>query len=632
MGKRKLRARHVLRFISIGVMVVVLVAIGISFMTRSKRQMKVPEIDAELEVQKIDKKEGLEVRGMKGEKEVTNIRADKHYIGEDGLYHMEGNVRISLPERIEGEDVVIRGDRISHNADWSYFWLQGKGTVEFKDLVLRSPYLEFDREKDVLKTDQTIEFTSQTISGSSRVCDYYLGQKRAELRQDVHLKLVPSERAAVPVEVDTQYFEYYFGKGRGKAEGGVELIHGESRATADLLELELAASRQKIKSLFLQGEVRILLVGEFREMSYSEQTVLALHGNRCRMEADEVLIKGFVALPQVQRLEATGGCLFRFVSEEESFTQIEGGRISFDLTQGGKLKSLIVNGKAKISEKNEDKGSPRYIEGNRMQVQGDEKLLIVEGNNDSRARMWSKDSEITAQELRLFLENNDLEARKEMNAIIYPEAKAQDSFGIFRGESPVFVSAMDMGYSENRKRYHFSGGTKIWQTKETIKAQEISLSAETGAFRAQGNIESILPFRPGGEKEEQSVRIESSAMEYDPEKRIITYRDRENVILKTRDVTLNTRLMTVVLDKESGEMTHILARGNVVVTQKTYEGHGEEARFDVQEEVITVSENPVLVDKDKGKTEGGKLTFYMADGRIEVENKDRERSITVIKF
>ncbi len=41
--------------------------------------------------------------------------------------------------------------------------------------------------------------------------------------------------------------------------------------------------------------------------------------------------------------------------------------------------------------------------------------------------------------------------------------------------------------------------------------------------------------------------------------------------------------------------------------------------------------NPILIDEDKGKTEGSKLTFYMADGRIVIENKDRERSETVIK-
>jgi lipopolysaccharide transport protein LptA len=176
----------------------------------------------------------------------------------------------------------------------------------------------------------------------------------------------------------------------------------------------------------------------------------------------------------------------------------------------------------------------------------------------------------------------------------------------------------------------FSGGTKLWQVKETIKAQEMFLGAETGAIRALSGVESVLPYRPKRKEEEENVRIESSTMEYNPEKNLIVY--REKVILKARDVVLTAKLLTIALEKESGDMINIVARDNVVVKQKDYEGQGDEARFDVREEIITVVGNPVLIDKDKGRTDGDKLTFYMTDGKIVVENKDRERSVTIIKF
>lgn len=631
MGKTKLQPQHTLRFISAGVLVVVLIAIAISFLTRSKRQVKVPEIAAELEEQKIDKKEGLEVRGMKGDKEDFIITADKHSIGEDNLYHLEGNVKISLSNRIEGEDVIIRGEKVIHDSEWSYFWLQGQATVEFNDLVVESSVLEYDAQKSVFKSDQTVRFSSKTISGSAQMFDYFLGQKKAELRGKVHLKLLPSQETSVPVEIDTEYFEYYVGKGRGKVEGGVELTHGRSHATAGLLEFVLSASREQIKSLFLKERVKISLVDEFRKVrSFSDQTALALHGDRCQMEADEILIKGYMDLPQVKSLEASGECTFRFISETGSYTQIEGQEIAFDMTKDGSLKKLVVNRDAKISEENKEKGSPRYIEGQRVQIQGDKKLLLVEGKDTLKARIWSKDSEIMAQKISLFLENNNMEANKDTKVIIYPREKSQVAFGFFSEENPVFITATDMRYSEDHKRFKFSGGTKIWQMKETIKAQEMSLDAETGAVRAWGSVESVLPYRPKGKEEEENVRIESSAMEYNPEKNMIVY--REKVKLKARNVVLTAKLLTIALEKESGDMVNIVARDKVVVKQKTYEGHGDEARFDVKEEIITVVGNPVLIDKDKGRTEGGKLTFYMADGRIVFENKDRERSVTVIKF
>jgi lipopolysaccharide export system protein LptA len=631
MGMTKLRTHHTLKFISTGMFVVVLIALAISFLTRSKRQLQVPEIAAELNEQKIDKKEGLEVRVTRGDKENIIIEGDKHYFGEDNLYHLEGNVRIYLPGRIQGEDVVILGENVIYNSEMSYFWLQGQSTVEFKDLVVESTAFEYDRQKSIFRTDQTIQFISEAISGSAQSCDYFLEQKKAEMLGEVHLKILPSQETLVPVEVDTEYFEYFIGKGRGKAEGGVELTHGKSHATAGLLEFALSASRKQIKSFFLKGKVKIALVDEFPDVeSLSDQTTLALYGDRCLMDADEILIRGYVDLPQIKGLEATGDCTFKFISEKGSFTQIEGEEIAFDLTGDGNLKSLVVNRDVKISEEDKEKGSPRYIEGQKVQVLRNKNLLLVEGKDTLKARIWSEDSEITAQEITIFLESNNMEARRDTKVIIYPDEKSQDVFGFFSEENPIFITTTEMRFIEGKKRYRFSGETKIWQMKETIKAEEMSMSAETGTLWARGNVESVLPYRPKDKEEDSLVRIESSAVEYDPEKSMIVYKD--NVKLKTNDVVLSAKLLMIALEKESGDMVNIEAHDHVAVVKKPYEGHGDEANFDVKEEVITVVGNPVFIDKDKGKMEGGKLTFYMADGRIVVENKDRERSVTYIKF
>ncbi|UCE41934.1 MAG: hypothetical protein JSV17_02845 [Candidatus Aminicenantes bacterium] len=633
MGNTRIQTRHTLRIISVGVFFIVLIAIGISFLMRSKRQVQIPEIAIKLDEQKIDKKEQVEFREMKKDKEYSAVTADRHYIGKDNLYHLEGNVKISFFDRSEGEDIILRGEEIIHDSEWSYFWLRGGATVEFKDLVLVSSVLEYDAEKSVFKSEMDIRFSSEKISGSAQRCEYFLREKKAELSGNVHLDLRTGNETSAPLEIDTEYFEYYTGKGRGKAEGRVELTHGKSNATSGFMEFMLSASREQIKSLFLKEGVKISLVDEFKKVdSQPDQTALVLHGDKCLMEAGEILIKGFVDLPQVQRLEATGECSFRFISETGSSTQIEGKEIVFSLTKRGNLKELGVTENARITELDKERGYPRYIDGHRVQIQEDKNILLVEGKGSLKARIRSKDSEITSQEISLFLENNNVETNKDTKVIIYPNEKPKDAFGFFSRENPVFITATDMGYSEDHKRFRFSGRTKIWQMNESIKAQEISLGAETGSVRARGSVESVLPYRRKGkeDEDEESVLIESSAMEYDPDQNKIVY--TENVKLRAKDVVLTAKLLTIALEKESGDVVNIMASDEVVVVQKTYEGHGDEARFDVKEEIITVEGNPVLVDKDKGRTEGGKLTFYMADGRILVENKDRERSVTVIKF
>lgn len=633
MGNTKFQPRHVLRIISVGVLCIVLLSIALSFLTRSKRQAQVPEITRELDEQKIDKKERVEYREMKRDQESVWVYADKHYIGEDDLYHLEGNVRIFLFKRSEGEDIILRGEEILHDAEWSYFWLRGDATAEFKDLIVESAVLEYDAEKSLFKSEASVRFSSEAISGSAKKCDYYLGEKKAELRENVHLEIHPGQETSVPLEFDTEYFEYYVGKGRGKAEDkdGIELAHGKSRASAGLLEFQLSADREQIKSLFLKNGVKVFLVEEFKNVdSSSDRAALVLHGDRCEMEADALLLKGYVDMPQVQSLEATGKCSFRFISETDGFTQIEGKEIAFNLTKNGKLRNLAAVGDARITEEDANRGYPRYIDGRSVQILGDKNTLLVEGEEDGKARVRSKDSEITAQKISLFLKNNDMETDQDTNVILYPKEGSGKPIGFFSEQNPVFVTAKDMRYSEESKRFRFMGGTKLWQMKETVKAQEISIGVEAGAVRAREGVESVLPYRPKGKEEQENVRIESDTMEYDPEKNVIVY--KENVTLKARDVVLTAKVLTIALEKESGEMVSVVAHNQVVVKQKSYEGHGEEAKFDVREEIITVVGNTVFIDKDKGKTERGKLTFYMADGRIVVENKDRERSVTVIKF
>ena len=630
MGNTKLKPRHTLRFISTGVLVIVFLAIAISFLTRSKRQPKIPEFTTELKKQKIDKKERVEFREMNKDKIKEEVTADKHYIGEDNLYHLEGNVMISLFGRGEGEDIVLKGEEIIHDREWTYFWLQGNATVEFKDLIVESSVLEYDAQKKVFMTDKKVRFFSETISGRALRCDYFLDENKAELRGEVYLELQSRQETSVPVEVDTDYFEYFAGRGRGKAEGGVELKHGESRASAGILEIELSANREQIRSLFLKERVEIFLEGEFQKINpISDQAAFVLHDDTCRLEADEIRIKGFVEVPQVQKLEAYGKCAFRFASKTGSFTQIEGNEIVFQMTREGDLKSLVVVENARVTEKNEEKGFHRYIEGYKVQVQRNRKVLAIEGKNLSRARIRSEDSEISAHKIRLFLENDNIETDKDTKVIVYPNKKPQATIGFFSDDNPVFITSEDMRYSEERKRFKFIGGTKLWQMKETIKAQEMSLGVEAGAFRAQGGVESVLPYRPKEKEREENILVESSSMEYDPGKNLITY--REKVKLKVKNIVLTAKILTIALDEETGDMVDIVARNKVVVVQEAYSGQGDEAKFNVKEEIITVLGNPVLIDKDKGRTEGGKLTFYMADGRIVVENKDRERSVTVIK-
>ena len=185
-----------------------------------------------------------------------------------------------------------------------------------------------------------------------------------------------------------------------------------------------------------------------------------------------------------------------------------------------------------------------------------------------------------------------------------------------------------MRFSEEEKRFFFMENIKIWQEDDVLRAGEIMLNAETRKILCIREVKATVPYKPK-DKDEERVEISSDIMVFKPEANLVSY--RENASLSVKDIRLRARSISVYLKEEKGEMKKVVAQGNVIIEQSLREGRGEEANFDVDEEIIVLSGNPVLIEKDKGITRGDKLTFYMADGRIAVENKDRERSKTVIK-
>jgi lipopolysaccharide export system protein LptA len=185
-----------------------------------------------------------------------------------------------------------------------------------------------------------------------------------------------------------------------------------------------------------------------------------------------------------------------------------------------------------------------------------------------------------------------------------------------------------MRFFAEQKRFLFNRDIKIWQQKKVLSAEEIELFEETGQILCTGRVESTLPHTTKEGKEEK-IKISSQKMMYFPEENLIAY--QENGYLIVKDATLRARFISVYLGEENKGIQKIVAREKVIILQSMGEARGEEALYNPGEESLELLGNPVFIDKEKGTTEGHKLTFYMADGRILVENKDRERSLTVIK-
>ena len=621
------------RVIRAGVAILLLIVLAIiarHFMIRSLGDHQIPLKTEKIEQQKIEKKEKIVHLEINREKETVQVEADKHYAGEDDNYYAEGNVKMIFFKKREGKDVFLYADKVVYDKDWNHVVSSGKTIAKFKDLVIESNLLHYDSKNEILSTDSGVYFSSKRLRGPAQKMVYSMEKGELKLQGNIRLQIDPNVETSFPFIVEGKRLEYSEKKRRGMIEGEVQIFHGKSRASADLLRYELFPDGENIKTLILKGNVKASLIKEGdKNISSQNQDSFFNRSVKREVEAEEIKISAFPNVSKIHDIVSKGDCSFKFISSSGSFTQILAESIQFTFDREGGLEEFVALKNARMVDQGESPEEQRLIEGNTLTMKGQNDILQARGKGSVEARVASSGSDIFAKEVTVFLDSNNMEVKGGVKVILKSKKGEKKPLGIFSKEYPVFIKAREMRYFDEQKRFNFSGDIKAWQEKKELRAQEIVLYEETGGIFCTGGVKSILPHRPKKEKGEERLEISSERMVFKPEENLISYKGKSS--LKVRDVDLQAHSVSVYLKEEGGDILRIIARGNVVSTQNLEEGKGEEAIYNPADESVVLLGNPVLTEKDGGITRGDKLTFYIADGKILVENKGRERSVTVIK-
>jgi len=615
MRKTKFNLAKGIRFAIVVFFLIILAVILENFVTQSKKQPDVPVKSEEITQQKIEKREKVEYLEVEREKGKFRLKADKHYVGEDDRYHIEGNVEVVFPKRREGKDIFLYGDEIIYDREGTHFLATGQAKIEHEDIVVESVSLNYEKEKELFWSEEGISFSSDRASGSAKRGAYSLKQEMISLEEDIHLEMIQSQESSIPLIVEADRFEYSRKSKRGKIEGDVRLFHGESRASADILNFELSADEEQFKALFLKGNARAFLIEEETE------------GERREIEAEEITLLAFPDIPEVQEVRAKENCTYKLLSSSGGLTEIHSESMKFVLNRDGELEEFRAKKNARMINQEESSEEQQVLSGEEMILEGKTNTLRVTGKGQFGVKVKSSLSDISAKEVDVSLDDNDLEAKGGIKVVLKAQEK-EESVGFFSEKQPVFITAREMRFSDEKKRFLFKERIKIWQKNEVLHAGEIMLNTETRRLLCIQGVKATVPYKPK-EKEEERVEISADIMIFKPDENLVSY--RENASLKAKEIKLQARSIHVYLEEQKGDMKKIVAQENVIIEQSLREGRGDEASYDIDEEIIVLVGNPVLIEKDKGMTRGDKLTFYIADGKIAVENKGRERSVTVIK-
>jgi lipopolysaccharide export system protein LptA len=566
----------------------------------------------------LDRKEGIEHVIFKGDRGKIKVKADKFYAGDDKLDHLEGNVEVVDYGQTGGQELTVTADKVDYDQDLTFFKVSGGAKVRDKDSVFESSAFDYDKTREIVRTDQGVVFTSNRLDARAR---NFLYKKRAatlEFGGDVAIELRPRLATSFPLSVRGQSFIYRRKAKSGRIDGSVRMTHGKSRGSADTLVFLLSDDEQQVKALSLTGSA----VATFFRDAAGESG-----GAGQDIRADEIRMVVFPDAQVVSRLKAKGGCVLKLELEAGAQDEIMADTVVIYFDRLGELKDFTASGSARMSLGG-GKDAERRVRGDSVVYAKKSDVLKADGGAKAPARIDSDRTEVEASSISVGMGSGDMNASGGVKLVLKPVEDGR-AVGFFSKDKPVFITCRDLTYAKEKKSFAFREDVRIWQEKDVVLAKEFDILEESGAVSGRGGVKASFTHKPKDKPAEERLEIAADLMNYVPRSRKIAFEG--SCGLTTAALRMTSTSLDVRLKDEGSEMDRLLARGKVVIIQEGKEGRGEDAIYDLKADTVVLTGNPVLIDKEKGVTEGDKLTFHLGDGRITIENKERDRSATVIK-
>lgn len=609
-----------------GVVVVLslfMVLIIIHFIFRSLKKSEVKTIVEELPEQKVERVEDLFHLELEGERGNFSLKAKKHYLGQDGRYHLEGGVEVIDYGKVESENVFFKAEKVVYDKDMLHFSMEGKSEVRYRGFKMSSSGFEYHRPRELFTSRHGVVFESQKLKGKASIMSYSLRTELLRLSRNIRLELPPSQGAS-PLVVRAERLDYSRRQKAGEAWGKVILKQRENSARASRMKFFLSPDEEDVERIIFQGKVSASLEARRGEARRSEIFYQAL--GKKEVEADELLLSFEEGISGISLADASGNCRFRAYDECGNFYEVKGGKFSFIFSAGGEVEKFTATEEVKAVVHEE--GKSRFLEGYEVELEREEGTITLKGSNSHEARFVSEQSEMTAERIILSLGSEDLEASGGVR-LNFQKLAEEEKPGYFSAETPLFVFCGRMRFQSSERRFLFEKGVRLWQESWILVGDELSLDERSGEMICQGRVRAVFMRKLAGGKGEEKIEVTSGQMKYEPQSRSVSFEGKTS--LKAGVVEIVAHSLTAFLGQGEGGIESFSAKKEVSLKWKRMEGKAEQVSFDPEREAFIFSGNPVFEEKGRAATRGGKLTFYPGDGRIVVEDRQRERTVTVIK-
>jgi lipopolysaccharide transport protein LptA len=521
---------------------------------------------------------------------------------------------------------VLFGDRVSYDRDWTEALLEGKAKLKYQGLTVESSAFSYQKKQEYLTTDKGVVFSSRSLSGKARKMAYSFKAASVLLEGEVEMEFREEAESRTPLLVRGDAVTFLRKRRKGEFEGNVSFAFDRSRGRADTLRFDLTSNEQTVRAFYLKGNVRVTLVEQL-EPAPGESKAAELERE---VSADEVDIRAFKDRRQISKVEARNRCLMKSASPEGGMTEVGSERMTMGFDRRGVLREFLADGGARLVERSPSAEILRSVSGEQILMGTKARTWRIQAAEGGEARVDSPDSDVTARSFVVSEQRESLNASGGVKVIVKFRPEVQESVGFFSNEKPVLGAAEEMRFEGKTDRLDLTKGVRLWQGNEALYADRVTVLKKSGEVTAEGKVRTVFSRPPEGETEmEEKVEIGGEKMSFNPPENRLNF--EQNGWLKSKEMTLSSDRIDVSLKEKTSVIRQVVARGKVDIMEKLREGKGEQAVYDLDEKTVVLTGNPTVVDKEKGVIKGEKLTFRLGEGRIQVENKDRERSTTVIK-
>jgi lipopolysaccharide export system protein LptA len=606
------------------ILILVVMVILAYFVSHRRPPTVVPGKVADIPVEQVEKQEGIEHLEFRGDRTI-HVKAGSWHRGEDGRFYLEKDVEVRDLAKKGGREIFIAGDRIVYDKDWSEARLEGNAKVRFGDLLFESSDFDYRKAADVLSTEHGVVISSPKLNGTASRMTYSFKDEIIRLEGSVSLQGSGKDADSGPFMLQGSVLTYrrLERKGRGEGEAGFSL--GESRGRAETIDFRVTDDEQHLLDFSLKGGAEASLV-EGKESAGANPVFSRRHDIR----AQEIDGRVFLNMNRIHSIEARGGCSVDSLTSEGRPLRVRSGEMLFVFDRWGGLREYRAVGRTDLVERGADGLIARTISGETIIIEGPGDLLRVAAAEGGEAMLDSAESEITARVIELAPRTEDIFAAGGVKLLLKARREGRKSVGFFFGQQPVMAVSGALSYAKGIDRLILSEGARMWQGKQMLSGNELSAQRDTGELRGSGRVQAVFPRASKKQAgKEERLEVGGESLNFSPGDHLLTYQSK--CWLKTQNASLTSDRIDVFMSGEGNAITTIEAGGRVVIVSGFREGRGDKALYELDKETIDLTGNPSLTDKEKGVIEGDKLTFYLGDGRIHVENRDRERSVTVIK-